>query len=116
HLMAAGALELDLERARPGAALVAELARIDLRLDVHSGRDPGADRASDRAPGRRASSAPAVLVAAGARSAASASAIVAASALACRPCMDWSERRPHLAGPLATRICRHLLDRGWLRR
>ena len=34
----------------------------------------------------------------------------------CRPCMDWSERRPHLAGPLATRLCRHLLERGWLQR
>ena len=34
----------------------------------------------------------------------------------CRPCMDWAERRPHLAGPLATSLCRHLLARGWLRR
>ena len=34
----------------------------------------------------------------------------------CRPCMDWAERRPHLAGPLAIRICQHLLARGWLRR
>ena len=36
--------------------------------------------------------------------------------LGCRPCMDWAERRPHLAGPLATGLCRHLLVRGWLRR
>jgi DNA-binding transcriptional ArsR family regulator len=34
----------------------------------------------------------------------------------CRPCMDWAERRPHLAGPLGIRFCRHLLERGWLRR
>lgn len=34
----------------------------------------------------------------------------------CRPCMDWAERRPHLAGPLATGLCRHLMARGWLRR
>jgi DNA-binding transcriptional ArsR family regulator len=31
-------------------------------------------------------------------------------------CMDWSERVPHLSGPLAVAICRHCLDRGWLRR
>lgn len=37
-------------------------------------------------------------------------------ALACRPCMDWAERRPHLAGPLATQLCAHVLARGWLRR
>lgn len=38
------------------------------------------------------------------------------SASACRPCMDWAERRPHLSGPLATRLCRHVIERGWLRR
>jgi hypothetical protein len=31
-------------------------------------------------------------------------------------CMDWSERRPHLAGTLAAALCRTCLDRGWLRR
>ena len=33
-----------------------------------------------------------------------------------RPCLDWSERRDHLAGPLATRLLAHFVERGWLRR
>lgn len=36
--------------------------------------------------------------------------------LLCRPCLDWSERRPHLAGRLGAALCRHCLERGWLRR
>ena len=74
HLVAAGAIELDLVGARATVALADELARIDLALP--------ADAASQT----------------------------------CRPCMDWAERRPHLAGPLATALCRHALARGWLRR
>lgn len=31
-------------------------------------------------------------------------------------CMDWSERRPHLAGGLGREIASAWLDRGWLRR
>jgi DNA-binding transcriptional ArsR family regulator len=34
----------------------------------------------------------------------------------CRPCLDWSERRPHLAGVLGAAICAHALDQGWVRR
>lgn len=34
----------------------------------------------------------------------------------CRPCLDWSERRPHLGGAIGAAICRHCFDRGWLRR
>lgn len=34
----------------------------------------------------------------------------------CRPCLDWSERRPHLAGALGAAICAHALDQGWVRR
>ena len=34
----------------------------------------------------------------------------------CRPCLDWSERRFHLAGRLASHICRCCIERGWLRR
>jgi DNA-binding transcriptional ArsR family regulator len=34
----------------------------------------------------------------------------------CRPCLDWSERRPHLAGALGTAICRHSLEKGWILR
>ncbi|HEX8005487.1 MAG TPA: winged helix-turn-helix domain-containing protein [Trebonia sp.] len=33
-----------------------------------------------------------------------------------RPCLDWSERRPHLAGALGAAIASALLDREWLRR
>jgi DNA-binding transcriptional ArsR family regulator len=31
-------------------------------------------------------------------------------------CLDWSERRDHLAGPLARALLVHFLARGWLRR
>ena len=34
----------------------------------------------------------------------------------CRPCLDWSERRPHLAGALGAALCAHCLDQGWIRR
>ena len=32
------------------------------------------------------------------------------------PCVDWSERRDHLAGPLAVALLAHGIARGWLRR
>ena len=31
-------------------------------------------------------------------------------------CMDWSERRDHLAGQLAEEIYQHFIDTGWVRR
>ena len=34
----------------------------------------------------------------------------------CRPCLDWSERRPHLAGVVGAAICSHSLENGWARR
>jgi DNA-binding transcriptional ArsR family regulator len=34
----------------------------------------------------------------------------------CRPCLDWSERRYHLAGFVGAEICRCCLERGWLTR
>jgi DNA-binding transcriptional ArsR family regulator len=34
----------------------------------------------------------------------------------CRPCIDWSERRPHLAGALGAALCQHCLTKGWIRR
>jgi len=34
----------------------------------------------------------------------------------CRPCLDWSERRPHLAGAIGAAILDHSLASGWLRR
>lgn len=33
----------------------------------------------------------------------------------CRPCLDWSERRPHLAGLVGAALCRHCAERGWVR-
>jgi DNA-binding transcriptional ArsR family regulator len=33
--------------------------------------------------------------------------------LYCRPCMDWSERRWHLAGALGTALLQRCLDLGW---
>jgi DNA-binding transcriptional ArsR family regulator len=35
---------------------------------------------------------------------------------ACRPCLDWSERRHHLAGQVGAAICSAALARGWVRR
>jgi DNA-binding transcriptional ArsR family regulator len=32
------------------------------------------------------------------------------------PCLDWSERRDHFAGPLAVTLLEHFLTRRWLRR
>lgn len=37
-------------------------------------------------------------------------------AAACRPCLDWSERRFHIAGRLATHLCSCFESRGWARR
>lgn len=31
-------------------------------------------------------------------------------------CIDWSERRDHLAGPFAVALFQHFVERGWLRR
>jgi DNA-binding transcriptional ArsR family regulator len=33
-----------------------------------------------------------------------------------RACVDWSERRPHLAGALGAAVAQALLQRGWVRR
>ena len=34
----------------------------------------------------------------------------------CRPCLDWSERRPHIAGAVGTALCTHCFESGWIRR
>ncbi len=34
----------------------------------------------------------------------------------CRPCLDWSERRPHLAGAVGAALCAHSFATGWIRR
>lgn len=34
----------------------------------------------------------------------------------CRPCLDWSERRPHLAGAVGAAICALCFTSGWIRR
>ena len=34
----------------------------------------------------------------------------------CRPCLDWSERRWHLAGAVGAAICAHSFASGWVRR
>lgn len=36
--------------------------------------------------------------------------------LFCRPCLDWSERRPHVAGLVGAALCAHCLGAGWVRR
>jgi hypothetical protein len=32
----------------------------------------------------------------------------------CKPCLDWSERRYHLAGWVGVEICRCCVDLGWI--
>jgi DNA-binding transcriptional ArsR family regulator len=34
----------------------------------------------------------------------------------CRPCLDWSERRPHIAGRLGAALATRCLDLGWIQR
>jgi hypothetical protein len=34
----------------------------------------------------------------------------------CRPCLDWSERRPHIAGRLGAALAARCLDLGWIER
>lgn len=38
------------------------------------------------------------------------------SRILCRPCLDWSERKPHLAGVIGAALCSHCFDHGWIRR
>ncbi|MFJ8041845.1 winged helix-turn-helix domain-containing protein [Kitasatospora sp. NPDC096147] len=33
-----------------------------------------------------------------------------------RACLDWTERRPHLAGAVGAALCRHAFDAGWITR
>ena len=33
-----------------------------------------------------------------------------------RSCLDWTERRPHLAGAVGAALCRHTFDAGWITR
>jgi DNA-binding transcriptional ArsR family regulator len=34
----------------------------------------------------------------------------------CRPCLDWSERRPHIAGRLGAALAMRCLELGWIQR
>jgi DNA-binding transcriptional ArsR family regulator len=34
----------------------------------------------------------------------------------CRPCLDWSERRYHIAGVVGAEMCRRCLELGWVAR
>jgi hypothetical protein len=34
----------------------------------------------------------------------------------CKPCLDWTERRHHLAGAIGAALCEHCLRRGWVQR
>jgi DNA-binding transcriptional ArsR family regulator len=34
----------------------------------------------------------------------------------CRPCLDWSERRPHLAGAIGAALCARSFEAAWIRR
>lgn len=43
-------------------------------------------------------------------------AVLRARAPVCRECLDWSERRMHLSGPLGTGLLSLILDKGWARR
>ncbi|HYC13257.1 MAG TPA: helix-turn-helix transcriptional regulator [Stellaceae bacterium] len=34
----------------------------------------------------------------------------------CRPCLDWSERRAHIAGAVGAALCARAFEAGWIRR
>ncbi|MCF3946976.1 hypothetical protein AiwAL_09510 [Acidiphilium sp. AL] len=34
----------------------------------------------------------------------------------CKPCLDWSERRPHLAGVVGAALATRAFDLGWVER
>jgi DNA-binding transcriptional ArsR family regulator len=34
----------------------------------------------------------------------------------CRPCLDWSERRPYIASTIGAALCAHSFGKGWIRR
>ncbi len=34
----------------------------------------------------------------------------------CRPCLDWSERRPHIAGSIGAALASRSFELGWLAR
>lgn len=38
------------------------------------------------------------------------------SRILCRPCLDWSERRVHIAGKLGAAVARHSVEQRWVRR
>src|SRR5215469_2387765 len=38
------------------------------------------------------------------------------SRVLCRPCLDWSERRPHIAGAIGAAMCAHSFAKDWIRR
>jgi DNA-binding transcriptional ArsR family regulator len=42
--------------------------------------------------------------------------VAASRRIFCRPCLDWSERRPHLGGAVGAAICDRCLQLGWVRR
>lgn len=42
--------------------------------------------------------------------------VVSGKRVFCRPCMDWSERRPHIAGAVGAAIACRCFALGWLRR
>lgn len=43
-------------------------------------------------------------------------ALQAATRPVTRSCLDWSEKRPHLAGALGAALCEHLIERDWITR
>jgi len=43
-------------------------------------------------------------------------AIKAQKRIYCRPCLDWTERRPHLAGAVGAAIATRCFDLGWVKR
>ncbi len=89
RLVAEGAIDLDAEAARVLPRADRVLSRWGVLAAAGEEGPAGGAAASARHPSR---------------------------ALPCRPCLDWSERRLHLAGPLARRLCAHCLESGWLER
>jgi DNA-binding transcriptional ArsR family regulator len=100
HLVEEGALVVEEDGARLTDRAPAVFGPLDLLLPSGGGREGGAATAP-------APSAPTPTLPQRGRE---------ANVPSCRPCLDWGERRMHLAGRMGRLLCTHTLQRGWLLR
>lgn len=106
HLLEEGAIVFDSEA---GGQVTDRAAPVLGRLGLDLGWGPACGAPGDAAEAGRGTHCAADATGSGTRPSRSGRPL-------CRPCLDWSERRPHLAGRLGALVCTHCLDQGWLLR